>query len=183
MLYKIAEGAVKESHYGLALAKVVPLPDGLVQRAEYIAQKLDRQKQKRKKTSTAVIQERKRKLILNLREHLIQAQNGAMEGEVLSAWLKELQKEFVTRMSAIDAAAAAEEEDSEDGESQDGRTGDTSYETHDDAMSVDYERGETPRPHTNGTVASQQPSVISIDSYVTSTESASTNRAVSENDF
>jgi DNA mismatch repair protein MSH4 len=185
MLYKIAEGVVKEPHYGLALAKVVPLPGGLVDRAQYIAQELDRQKQKRRRTSTAVIQERKRKLILNLKEHLVQAQNGVMEGEVLSAWLKELQKEFVTRMTAIDATAASEEEESEDdmGGSQD---------ENEDAMSVEYERGESERPSTKSSSASN-PTVVTVDSYITSTESSSTvravsesasiNRAVSENEF
>ncbi|KAF2649594.1 hypothetical protein K491DRAFT_668687 [Lophiostoma macrostomum CBS 122681] len=185
MLYKIAEGAVKESHYGLALARVVPLPDGLVDRAEHIAQKLDRQKHRRKRTSTTVIQERKRKLILNLKEHLVQAQKGVMEGEVLSAWLKELQREFVSRMTAIDAAAAAEDQESEEdmGGSQD---------DDDDAMSIEYEHVDTERPTTQSSNASK-PTVITVESYITSTESsstvravsesASTNRAVSENEF
>ena len=106
MLYKIAEGAVQDSHYGLALARVVPLPTGLLEHAEHVAHRLECQAFKRKKTSVAVIHERRRKLILNLKEHLVQAHNGTMEGEVLMAWLKELQKEFVVRMTAIDAEAA-----------------------------------------------------------------------------
>ena len=109
MLYKIAEGAVQESHYGLALARVVPLPTGLLEHAEHVAHRLERQAFKHKKASVAVIHERRRKLILNLKEHLVQAHNGTMEGEVLTAWLKELQKEFVVRMTAIDAEAARAE--------------------------------------------------------------------------
>ncbi|KAF2810331.1 DNA mismatch repair protein MutS [Mytilinidion resinicola] len=116
MLYKIAEGAVQESHYGLALARVVPLPLGVLEHAEVVAQKLENNILRRKKTSAAVIRERRRKLILNLKEHLVQAQNGTMQGDVLAAWLKELQREFVVRMTAIDeqAAQAETEEDSED---------------------------------------------------------------------
>ncbi|KAE9978713.1 hypothetical protein BLS_000367 [Venturia inaequalis] len=106
MLYKIAEGAVQEQHYGLKLARVLPLPPKVLETAEEVAAKLESHVAKRKKTSALVIKERKRKLILHLREHLTQAKNGVMEGEVLANWLKELQKEFVVRMTAIDAEAA-----------------------------------------------------------------------------
>ena len=34
------------------------------------------------------------KLVLSLKEHLVQAHAGVLEGEVLTAWLKELQKEY-----------------------------------------------------------------------------------------
>lgn len=109
MLYKIAEGVVKEEHYGLALAKVVPLPAAVIEHAEVVAKKLEHHVRRRKKTSAAVIHERRRKLILNLKEHLVQAQSGVMEGEVMASWLKELQREFIVRMTAIDAEAAQAE--------------------------------------------------------------------------
>lgn len=116
MLYKIAEGAVQESHYGLALAKIVALPQAVYDTAKMVSDKLEQQMQKRKKTSSAVILERRRKLILNLKEHLVQAQNGAMEGEVLKQWLKELQKEFVLRMTGLEREAREAEEASDDEE-------------------------------------------------------------------
>jgi DNA mismatch repair protein MSH4 len=112
MLYKIAEGAVQEIHYGIQLAKVVPLPARVFEVAETVSAKLESHVMKRKKTSAAVIHERKRKLILNLKEHLIQAKNGIMQGEVLGNWLAELQKEFMVRMIAIDAEATQAAEDS-----------------------------------------------------------------------
>ncbi|KAL1610968.1 MutS protein msh4 [Nothophoma quercina] len=116
MLYKIAQGAVKESHYGLTLARVVPLPPGLVDHAAAVAQKLERHMLRKKKMSEIVLKEKRRKLILNLKEHLVQAQNGVLEGEVLAAWLKELQKEFVNRMTALEteAASVSQETDDED---------------------------------------------------------------------
>jgi len=40
-----------------------------------------------------------------LKEHLIQAHQGRMEGEVLAGWLKQLQTEFIKRMTAIEAEA------------------------------------------------------------------------------
>jgi DNA mismatch repair protein MSH4 len=114
MLYKVTQGAVRETHYGLALAKVVPLPAQVVQIASECVAKLERHVQRRKKVSAAVLNERRRKLILNLREHLLQARSGSMEGDVLKSWLKELQREFVVRMTAIEAEANAADDDQED---------------------------------------------------------------------
>lgn len=166
MLYKVAEGAVAESHYGLALAKVIPLPEGIVEHATYVAQKLERQNLKRKKTSAPVIKERRRKLILDLKEHLVQAHNGVLEGEVLADWLKALQKEFVARMSAIDVEEACAGHDSEEEK-------DDQDEEMRDVSEYDYEEE---RPSTNAS----QPSVISIDSRISSTTSSTTLRAMSE---
>ena len=117
MRYTIAPGQVKTTHYGLALASLVPLPPAVLETAEAVAWKLELHTQKRKKTSMAVLRERKRKLILNLKEHLMQARSGALEGDVLKGWLAELQKEFVRRMTEINQEAedaeTAEEEDRE----------------------------------------------------------------------
>ena len=175
MLYKVASGVVKESHYGLALARVVSLPPGLLDRATYVAEKLERQVQQRKRTAITVIKERRRKLILNLKEHLVQAQNGIMEGEVLAAWLQELQKEFVNRMTAIDAEAA---EAAQDGSSEDE---DESMIDRSEHSEVDYDEPHE-RPVTQSTHDSQS-SGITIDSRIMLTESESTIRAVSENDY
>jgi DNA mismatch repair protein MSH4 len=167
MLYKVAEGAVAELHYGLALAKVVPLPEGVVEHATYVAQKLERRKLRRKKTSAPVIKERRRKLILDLREHLVQAYNGVLEGEVLADWLKALQKEFVARMSTIDAEEVRAGQDSdEENEDRDEEMRDRS----------EYDHDEEERPSTNAS----QPSVISIDSRIISTASSTTLRGMSE---
>ncbi|KAF2786890.1 hypothetical protein K505DRAFT_258914 [Melanomma pulvis-pyrius CBS 109.77] len=179
MLYKIAKGEVTQSHYGLTLAKVVPLPAGVVERATYVAKKLERHKLKKKRTSVTVIKERRRKLILDLKEHLVQTHNGALEGDVLATWLKALQKEFVTRMSTIDAEEARVGQDSEaEEEDQDEEMRSRSEYDHEE---------EYPSSHAS------QPSVITVDSYMSSTaspsmiravsESASSVRAISENDL
>ena len=152
MLYKATQGVVKESHYGLKLARVVPLPPGLVDRATVISQKLERHMLQKKKTSDTIIKEKRRKLILNLKEHLIQAQSGVLEGEVLAAWLRELQKEFVTRMTALEAEATSLGQESEDEETRDGSNHSG------EEMSGAQER---------------EPSVITIDSQTSSTESDS----------
>ena len=72
---------------------------------------------KKKKASETILREKRRKLILNLREHLVQAQTGVLEGEVLTAWLKELQKEFVNRMTALEAEASSARQESEESQS------------------------------------------------------------------
>lgn len=160
MLYRATQGVAKELHYGLALARVVPLPPGVVDHAMTIACKIERHTIRNKKASGTMLKEKRRKLILNLKEHLVQAHNGVLEGEVLSAWLSELQKEFVNRMTALEAeAASANDESDEDVE----------------RMS-DGSMSEEERPSTKAS----EPSIVSIDSHATPTDSDSTIRGVSE---
>lgn len=161
MLYKVSEGAVKESHYGLRLARVVPLPPGLVDRAEAVAQKLERHMLRKKKNSEIVLREKRRKLILNLKEHLVQAHTGVLEGATLTAWLKELQREFVSRMTVLEAEATSISQESDD---EDESMEDVSHP--DDQQRLD--------------TSANSPSVVSISSMMTSTESESTFRAMSE---
>lgn len=161
MLYRITPGAVKEAHYGLTLARLVPFPPGVVDYAAEIAQKLEAHVLKKKKASETILREKRRKLILNLREHLVQAQTGVLEGEVLTAWLKELQKEFVNRMTALEAEASSARQESE--------------EEDEDVIMREGSFAEEERPSTQAS----QPSVISIDS-TTTTESESTVRAMSQ---
>ena len=155
MLYKIAEGAVKESRYGLALARVVPFPPGLVDHATVVAQKLERHMLRNKKASATVLKEKRRKLILNLKEHLVQAHTGVLQGEVLSAWLEELQKEFVKRMSALEAEASGMSQETDD---EDEQMEDTNHTNDQEGLST----------------SASQPSVISISSQMTSSMSEST---------
>ena len=117
MLYHIASGTVQEEHYGLALAKVLRLPTDIIEHAERVSRALEQQMKKKKKLSLAVIQARRRKLILNLKEHLVQAHQGSMDDENLKAWLKDLQREFVVQMTALDSEAReTETETTNDGE-------------------------------------------------------------------
>lgn len=113
MLYKIANGAVQEEHYGLALAKVLDLPSDVLRVAEQVSKKLASDMEKRKKNSKTIALARRRKLILSLREQLTQAYEGNMNGKVLATWMKKLQDEFVNRMAAIDADAASTVDESE----------------------------------------------------------------------
>ncbi|KAI9764819.1 MAG: MutS protein msh4 [Candelina submexicana] len=116
MLYTIAEGHVKEEHYGLALARVVALPESVLGTATGVSEELRRQSVKRQRGSRAFAINRRRKLILGLQESLLQASAGSMQGEVLSSWLRKLQEVFVLRMDAIEAEAQSAVESESEGE-------------------------------------------------------------------
>ncbi|GAB1191872.1 hypothetical protein APSETT444_001056 [Aspergillus pseudonomiae] len=117
MLYKIAEGPETNRFYGLALAKLVDLPPGVLEYAQTVSEKMNQIAQRRHSKSRALAVSRKRNLILSLREQLLQARDGKMEGEALRKWLKRLQDEFALRMAAIDGDESVSC-GSEDGEEQ-----------------------------------------------------------------
>ncbi|KAL8851849.1 MAG: hypothetical protein Q9221_003275 [Calogaya cf. arnoldii] len=111
MLYKITNGWVQESNYGIAMAKVAGLPADVIQVAEEVSSTLARNTARQKKNSKTIALARRRKLILGLREQLKQAQDGNMQGRVLGMWLSKLQDEFVRRMAAIDEEVERLEDD------------------------------------------------------------------------
>ncbi|KAL8734427.1 MAG: hypothetical protein Q9181_003207 [Wetmoreana brouardii] len=111
MLYKITNGWVQETHYGIAMAKVAGLPADVIEIATEVSTKLAENTERKKKNSKSIALARRRKLILGLREQLKQAQDGNMQGRVLGLWLKKLQDEFVRRMAAIDEEVEAVEND------------------------------------------------------------------------
>ena len=111
MLYKISNGCVQEEHYGLALAKVIALPPSVIRVAEQVSEALALNTEKRKRNSKTIALARRRKLVLSLREQLVQAKEGNMQGAVLGRWMKKLQDEFVVRMAAINAEVEAARDD------------------------------------------------------------------------
>jgi DNA mismatch repair protein MSH4 len=111
MLYKIKQGIVKEEHYGIALAKVIDLPPQVIEVAEQVSQKIRQKSEEKKKTSPAVLEARRRKLIFSVRDQLKQVKESTMDGEVLRSHLKALQTDFVVRMSAWEDEAAKVERD------------------------------------------------------------------------
>jgi DNA mismatch repair protein MSH4 len=118
MLYKIAEGFSKEERYGLALARVVGLPPLVLEIATDVSNYLQDCAAAKKRSSKASALAKRRKLVLGLRETLLQAQDGPMEGKVLLIWMRKLQMEFVKRMDLIEkeAEGSGDEETEVDGE-------------------------------------------------------------------
>jgi DNA mismatch repair protein MSH4 len=113
MLYRISNGYEQEKFYGLVLAKVIGLPEDIIETATEVSETLHERNEARKCNTAFLSIARRRKLVLSLREQLIQARDGLLEGAALRQWLKRLQNEMIVRMAAIDAEAAqaATEED------------------------------------------------------------------------
>lgn len=103
MLYKVQEGHVQEKFYGLALAKVLPFPPQVLELAQTVSTHLGKLAEDRAVSSKALGTSRKRNLILQLREQLLQAHNGNINGQELQQWLKRLQDDFAMRMAALEA--------------------------------------------------------------------------------
>ncbi|KAF1815823.1 hypothetical protein P152DRAFT_464551 [Eremomyces bilateralis CBS 781.70] len=103
MLYRISAGQAKEQHYGLKSARLMQLPATVLDTAQTVAEKIERNRKELKQASSSVQAGRRRRLILEFHEHLKQAHNGRLEGQALKNWLNELQDEFITRMTAINS--------------------------------------------------------------------------------
>ena len=109
MLYRIAQGPVQDKHYGIALAKVLNLPPLVLRVAEEVSNTITLNRERCNRTSKTILIARRRKLLLNLKEQLIQARDGNIDGIALWEWMKKLQREFVNRMDAINSEIAAAE--------------------------------------------------------------------------
>jgi DNA mismatch repair protein MSH4 len=100
--YRITAGCVPETHYGIALARTVPLPHSVLDYATAVAEHLTQVNETNKQTSTAVLMQRKRRLILDLKEQLVQAKQARMPNEALRAHLQKLQASFIAKMAALE---------------------------------------------------------------------------------
>ena len=118
MLYKITDGVIKEEHYGLALARVVNLPNEVLKVASEVSSALVLQAEAKKSSSQALAVAKRRKLVLSLREALKQAESSPMEGNALLSWLRKLQEEFVRRMEQIDNDVTSKETESLEDENE-----------------------------------------------------------------
>ncbi|KAA8909324.1 muts domain V-domain-containing protein [Sphaerosporella brunnea] len=110
MLYKIADGSVQDEHYGLILARLVQLPQGILDRATQVSAALTRRRDTSKKNSEAYQIARRRNLVLKLLETLVQARDGRLDDAALRSWLLRVQEDFVERMALIAEAETESEE-------------------------------------------------------------------------
>lgn len=128
MLYKIEEGVEERDNYGIALARVMPFPETLLDRAAIVSDDLREKSERREERglSATVRLERRRNLILNLKERLLQLRaavvtattsetrpstssndrsdvghNGSINNAMLTARLKVSRKNFVLDMTAL----------------------------------------------------------------------------------
>lgn len=136
MLYRLSDGAEEEEHYGLKLAGVVPLPRDVLEYARHVSYALQQRSKNNGGQSLAIIQVRRRKLMLNLKEHLCQARTFTMDDEMLRKWLLELRKEFVKEMLALDEAESNIGAGTESGQKVDGTSTPRDSPRHDGTESV-----------------------------------------------
>ena len=73
---------------------------------EQVSKALSQQIADRKRSPRVLAAAKRRRLILGLRETLVQARDGRLEGKALADWLRKLQQELVVRLDAIDAQAS-----------------------------------------------------------------------------
>lgn len=107
MLYKVADGCEENKFYGLVLARVLELPQGMLEKAAEVSGAIHERNDARRADRHGRGVARRRKLIMGLNEQLSQARDGLLEGNELRQWLKKLQDEFAMRMATIDAEMAA----------------------------------------------------------------------------
>lgn len=117
MLFKVEEGHVQEKFYGLALARVLPFPAQVLDVAQTVSSSLHERAERRAFGTQALATARKRKLVLHLREQLLQAYHGNIDGEDLRSWLQRLQGEFAMKMAAVENEAECREDRASDNDS------------------------------------------------------------------
>ncbi|KAJ9133304.1 MutS domain V [Pleurostoma richardsiae] len=113
MLYRISAGVLSEQNYGINLARAIGFPPSFIQKAEQVSTTLRQLADARRQSSQARKLERRRKLVLNLRETLMQAYESEMDDNALASYLRRLQSEFVTRMEEIESNVEAGQDDGE----------------------------------------------------------------------
>ncbi|KAI2606660.1 DNA mismatch repair protein-like protein MutS [Hypoxylon sp. NC1633] len=102
MLYKISSGPVQEEHYGLNLARAIGFPERFIEVAEHVSKTIAENIEMKKQNSQSRKLLRRRKLILNLHDTLLQLRESDMDDATLGSYLKRLQDEFVSRMDEIE---------------------------------------------------------------------------------
>ncbi|OTB13611.1 hypothetical protein K445DRAFT_368435 [Daldinia sp. EC12] len=111
MLYRVTSGQVQEDHYGLNLARVIGFPERFIEVAEEVSKTLAESIEKKKQNSQSRKLLRRRKLILNLHDTLLQLQGSDMDDGALGSYLRRLQSEFVSRMDEIEQAGVTDRDE------------------------------------------------------------------------
>ena len=100
-LYRLSDGTEQTPPYGLTLARLVPLPPSVLEKATRVSRALTEREARKKRSRAAALVQKRRRLVLDLREQLEQAKQSSMGNDTLMKWLRELQKDFVHKMLAV----------------------------------------------------------------------------------
>ena len=101
MRYKIAEGWEKTEYYGLAIARVLNLPDGVIETATRVSEALNQAQETQQADSKTLAIARRRKLVLNVREQILQLSKASIDDATLRQRLQSLQQEFIARLGML----------------------------------------------------------------------------------
>ncbi|KAH8890476.1 hypothetical protein GQ53DRAFT_794774 [Thozetella sp. PMI_491] len=110
MLYKASAGPMDGENYGIDLARAIGFPAGFINVAEETSKYLRERAETKRQGSNSRRLVQRRKLVLNLYDTLLHARDSTMEDDVLADYLRELQKEFILRLQAIETAGSGEAE-------------------------------------------------------------------------
>ncbi|TLS26307.1 hypothetical protein PpBr36_04971 [Pyricularia pennisetigena] len=113
MIHKIAKGPLRDDSYGIDLARVIGFPPSFIEHAQKLAEILRRNAAAKKQSSSQHKLMRRRALVTNLQELLIQARDANMDDSALLTLLKRLQADFVNRMAEIDEENKSTDEQQE----------------------------------------------------------------------
>ncbi|CAD6448141.1 ae5fde3d-2f42-4a80-ac1d-4d874715d9e8 [Sclerotinia trifoliorum] len=92
MLYRLSQGCVEEQHYGIALARVVDLPPRVLAVAEEVSKTIIAQAAAKKESPRTMAINKRRKLLLTLKENLEQLRNSPMDNQTLLEWIVKTMK-------------------------------------------------------------------------------------------
>ncbi|KAL5092472.1 hypothetical protein Trisim1_001725 [Trichoderma cf. simile WF8] len=102
MLYKADSGTVDdESHYGIALARAIGMPQSFINCAETVANDLRKRRESNRQSSDAYKEIHRRRLALNLYEAINQAKKSSNK-ETISGYLKRLREQYMSRLQEIE---------------------------------------------------------------------------------
>ncbi len=102
MLYKVRAGPVQAENYGIDLARAIGFPPGFIKMAEETSKYLRERAEAKRRNSESHRLVQRRKLVLNLHDTLVHARNSTMDDDALAGYLKNLQREFIIRLQAIE---------------------------------------------------------------------------------
>ncbi|APA06952.1 hypothetical protein sscle_02g017220 [Sclerotinia sclerotiorum 1980 UF-70] len=119
MLYRLSQGCVKEQHYGIALARVVDLPPRVLAVAEEVSKTIIARTAAKKESSRTMAKNKRRKLLLALKENLEQLRNSPMDNQTLLEWIVKMRKEFSICMGNIGNVIADNDSEVSDDEGTD----------------------------------------------------------------
>ncbi|CAG8498626.1 178_t:CDS:10 [Paraglomus occultum] len=112
-LYKIKDGSTNEEHYeilfdmifashiGLKFGQLVGLPEDVIQRASEVSYRLKELIDAGRERSETNKLLQKRKLLLQLAQHLSSIRSSSLDKETLKDYLRRMQEEFIEKMEIL----------------------------------------------------------------------------------